>query len=289
MTKATGSDLKYLREQIIIALFSDDDLLDQLVLKGGNALSLIHAIGDRASIDLDFSIENDELPEKRVISALTGHFKTIGYEAFDVKVIKKPHQPDKAPDWWGGYVIEFKLLELDKFESLFEQAKIHNKDPYEEVRRQAIQINGPSGKATYKIDISKNEDCSKKEMTTLDDITIYVYSLEMIAIEKLRAICQQMPNYEYGHRRARSRDFYDIYTILENTEVSLTNSLDDFKSVFEIKKVPLEWLWDIPDQKEFHEADWPGVKATTKDAKEYDFYFQYICNVLDELKSSWNM
>ena len=46
----------------------------------------------------------------------------------------------------------------------------------------------------------------------LDDYTIYVYSPTMIAIEKLRAICQQMPEYALQRRpSARARDFYDIY------------------------------------------------------------------------------
>ena len=115
MTKAAESDLKYLREQMIIALFSDDELLDKLVLKGGNALSLIHEIGDRASVDLDFSIDSDGLPGERIEAALEGHFKTIGYKAFDIKVLQKPHDPSKAPAWWGGYVVEFKILELDRY------------------------------------------------------------------------------------------------------------------------------------------------------------------------------
>ena len=40
-------------------MFSDDDLMNLLVLKGDNALDVIHRIASRASIDLDFSVEND--------------------------------------------------------------------------------------------------------------------------------------------------------------------------------------------------------------------------------------
>ena len=43
-----------IRRITIIALFSDDELIDQLVLKGGNALRLIHKISSRTSLDLDF-------------------------------------------------------------------------------------------------------------------------------------------------------------------------------------------------------------------------------------------
>src|SRR5688500_2815085 len=41
------------------AMFSDDDLLEKLVLKGGNAMVLIHRVGARTSVDLDFSLEQD--------------------------------------------------------------------------------------------------------------------------------------------------------------------------------------------------------------------------------------
>lgn len=43
----------------ITALFSNDDLLDRIVLKGGNAMSLVHGLTERSSLDLDFSMEED--------------------------------------------------------------------------------------------------------------------------------------------------------------------------------------------------------------------------------------
>jgi len=52
------------------------------------------------------------------------------------------------------------------------------------------------------------------------EYSIPVYTLEMIAIEKLRATCQQMP--EYGIRGAatqRARDFYDIHLIVTSEEL----------------------------------------------------------------------
>ncbi|MGA3084518.1 MAG: nucleotidyl transferase AbiEii/AbiGii toxin family protein [Thermodesulfobacteriota bacterium] len=55
-------DLNFLtkiKQLTIIALFSDDFLMERLVLKGGNAIDLIYKISSRASIDLDFSIALD--------------------------------------------------------------------------------------------------------------------------------------------------------------------------------------------------------------------------------------
>ena len=43
----------------IVAMFSDDDLLERLVLKGGNLLDVVYSISSRASVDLDFSLEGE--------------------------------------------------------------------------------------------------------------------------------------------------------------------------------------------------------------------------------------
>ena len=63
------------RKRTIIALFSDDQLMDQLVLKGGNALSLIHGVSSRTSPDLDFSLTGDfedfEQAKRRIFRVLT--------------------------------------------------------------------------------------------------------------------------------------------------------------------------------------------------------------------------
>ena len=58
-------DFSDIRRLAITAIFADDYLFERVVLKGGNALSLALGIGDRTSLDLDFSIENDfeDLPE----------------------------------------------------------------------------------------------------------------------------------------------------------------------------------------------------------------------------------
>ena len=48
--------LEEVRRRILIALFSDDELMITLVLKGGNALMIVHEVGNRISPHMDFSI-----------------------------------------------------------------------------------------------------------------------------------------------------------------------------------------------------------------------------------------
>ncbi|MBP2658805.1 MAG: hypothetical protein H6Q69_1837 [Firmicutes bacterium] len=51
--------IKELKKIVLIALFSDDVLMDKFVLKGGSAIDLIYKIDSRASVDIDVSMEND--------------------------------------------------------------------------------------------------------------------------------------------------------------------------------------------------------------------------------------
>jgi len=86
-------DLPQIRRLIVAALFSDDELLDLLVLKGGNALQLVHVIVDRASTDLDFSMAADcagsENASVRLLAALRRHVQEAGLVVFDESFIAK--------------------------------------------------------------------------------------------------------------------------------------------------------------------------------------------------------
>src|SRR5262245_42070097 len=204
--------LDEVRRRILIAMFSDDELMDALVLKGGNALTLIYKVGQRTSIDMDFSMQTAfadlEDAERRIFSTLRREFAAIGYVVFDEAFTPKPAQPGaNQPEWWGGYGVEFKLAERALFDKL--------SGDIASLRRQA-EVLGPLQKRKFTIDISKNEFCEGKLKREVDDYTIYVYSLEMIAMEKLRAICQQMPEYALARTPTpRARDFYDICQIVE--------------------------------------------------------------------------
>jgi len=102
------------RKLIVKALYKDDWLYQQLVLKGGNALSLIYNVGSRSSLDIDFSIEKDfeDLSQvaRRMERALTSAFGEVGIHVFDFSLEKKPKSTDI--EWWGGYTAEFKLISI---------------------------------------------------------------------------------------------------------------------------------------------------------------------------------
>jgi len=57
------SKLERIRRLVITAMFADDVLMNRLVLKGGNALDIIHKLGTRTSLDIDLSMPGDFDPE----------------------------------------------------------------------------------------------------------------------------------------------------------------------------------------------------------------------------------
>ena len=265
-----------IRRRIIVALVSDDILFDQLVLKGGNAISLIYGFGNRASLDLDFSIENDfkdlEDSKRRIFTALEEKFGEIGFTVFDKKFGPRPQRekPNMGRQW-GGYQLEFKLIDTFKEKNLG--------GDLEAIRRNALVV-GPDQMRCFTVDLSKYEYCVGKVEKELDNYTIYVYTPEMIVVEKLRAICQQMPAYPLNtSQRARARDFYDIHLLVAAEGIDLTTdrNVTLIKDIFLAKEVPIHLLRDIEGQYEKHRLDWPAVKdSVSVPVKNFDFYFKFV-------------
>jgi hypothetical protein len=279
-------DLSAIRRLIIIAVCSDDVLLETLVLKGGNALNLVHHIGARASLDIDFSMSGDftdvREAEQRLARAITDRFDSYGYVAFDCTLVQIPPEPPSHPHW-GGYRAEFKLIEKATFQRLG--------GDLEAMRRQSLSVGDPQASRKFRIEISKYEYCEGKEAVEVEDYLCYVYTPAMIAAEKLRAICQQMPAYPLvRHKAARARDFYDIYAVVtaRRLDLSTREYVDLIRHVFEAKEVPLALLGKIPETRVFHVQEWSAVRDTLgEEDRGFDFYFDFVVGLLQKLKPLW--
>lgn len=281
-------DQSGIRRHVVRALFSDAMLLERLVLKGGNALELVHRVITRGSTDIDLSMAGDfhDLldTERRIVAALRGEFEAEGFLVFDesFKAVPPGLGLDPRP-WWGGYVIEFKLIENARVAELAADL--------ERMRIQARTIDVRQGRK-FRIEISKHEYCAGKVSAQFDGRTIYVYTEEMCAIEKLRAVCQQMPAYGRVHQTARARDFYDIYATLTRRaiDLALPENLDLFRAIFAAKKVPLSLLPRIAETREFHRPDWDAVRATVAgEVLAFDFYFDFVIGEVSRLETLWEM
>jgi Nucleotidyl transferase AbiEii toxin, Type IV TA system len=284
---ASTWDHDTIRRIAITAVFSDDYLFEKVVLKGGNALAIVLGISGRTSLDLDFSIENDfENPDeaaRRLREALERRFAEVGLVVFDFSFSSRPHKARDGAVRWGGYAVEFKLLDSKRFEEIGDNKQARG--------REALVI-GPAQQRKFSIELSKYEYTKGKLAKELDHYDIFVYAPEMIALEKMRAICQQMPEYVLNRTpTARARDFFDIHLIIMVTRIDLS-SAENRKlaaNIFEAKEVPLYLLRSIANQREFHRPDWDSVRASVSQEglESFDYYFDFVLKQVDLLKPLW--
>jgi predicted nucleotidyltransferase component of viral defense system len=266
------------------ALFTDDIFMSILVLKGGNALNLAYNLSERGSIDIDFSMAGDFSPQdlermqNNAASILNTVFEREGFHAFDVKLVEKPKKINNdVKDFWGGYELEFKLIGLEQ--------KQQFDNNIEAMRRNAIALHDDNS-TKFTVDISRYEHIGNAQTREIDGVMVQVYSPEMLAIEKLRALCQQTVGYKaiIGSMtpKSRARDFYDIYNILQSfpgIDVTSPQNVELTRLIFDAKRVPLAFVSHLPDTREHHRLSWEAVKQTIAQDQpvlDFDFYFDYV-------------
>jgi len=274
----------------ISALVSDNSLMGTLVLKGGNALDLAYNITIRGSMDIDFSLETDftELEKNRIRDdlehLLNSEFIKEELVVFDVKLSEKPKViEDAVKDFWGGYLVEFKIISLEDYKKY--------EDNFEDIRRNAIALHA-NNSTRFTIDISKYEYVAKKVAKDLEGAIVYVYTPEMLAIEKLRALCQQNPKYKdivlKMTPKSRARDFFDIYNINESFTIDFKSeeNVKLCQNIFEAKRVPMEYIKELDAQRDLHKESWERVLNTIDPAivpEDFDFYFDYVLKLFSHL------
>lgn len=279
----------------IIALASDDALSEAIVLKGGNAIDLAYSdqqgAVSRTSFDLDFSLTDGDFLEdlqaikSRIKRTLVQTYAENGYVVLEYNFVIKPKTKPQIAGFWGGYLVEFKVVE----QRVFDQATANPKTQ----RRDFIPLR-PNNSSKFQIEFSKFEYMGEgsKRPIKVDGYTVYVYTAEMIVFEKVRAICQQLPQYAGiipSHTpRARARDFYDIHLIMQSQGVNASSAESRalLQHIFAAKRVPLAFLQEMVNNKAIHRDDWDNVRATvsqTEEVQNFNFYFDYVINTFGGL------
>jgi hypothetical protein len=278
-------DLLEIRKTIITAVASDDMLVDRLVLKGGNALEIVHRIGNRASLDLDYSIEGDfdnpEVVGTRLLTALRDRFDAVAFEVFDYRFLPRPSTATPN-EIWGGYTAEFKLISRKDAQSV--------KYDLNHMRLRSHVVGNTTQKRVFTVEISKHEYCRGKMLTSIDSFDCFVYTPVMIVVEKLRALCQQLPTYALRKNPApRPRDFYDIHSVVMSANVIIGDGMELLQQMFAAKNVPVKSLLEIADQREFHRQGWPAVENSVRGRIDpFDTYFDFVVSEIGRLHPLWD-
>src|SRR5688500_5376904 len=92
--------------------------MEELVLKGGNAIDLAYGTSLRATVHPDFSMGDERAPlevlRARLSRCLETAFVESGLVACDIKVDEvPPGLSEDIRDFWGAYKVEFKLIPKD--------------------------------------------------------------------------------------------------------------------------------------------------------------------------------
>lgn len=281
----------FFRDLAIKGIFSDDDLFEILTLKGGNAMALLD-ITDRASQDLDFSIkqgirltQDEDAPKFK--KALERTFEEEGYRIIDFKFDVKPKKTKRElPPFWGGYSINFKVMDEETYEKTYDVS---------DQKRSSMALQLEGGKKKIEIDISLEEYTEDRIQMKLDEYQIHIYSPLMIVYEKMRALCQQLPDYEYASfEKTRARDLYDIYIAIQKSQslelreqILSSSNVHILREMFKAKNVSLELLLKIETYREhlnddFNQRVIPQI-SDRKNVPEFDFLFDFNIELIKEV------
>ena len=290
--KESSIEIDEIIREILYGLYHDGVFTKDILIKGGQAVRIKEDIKHRFSVDIDASV-NGAIPDPSTFfvlfkRSLDKQFIKSNLVVIDFKQVRKPRNPHlDTPAFWTGWLVTFKLLE-----------KENQKPDKEKQSRMAII---PDGSASPKItvELSEHEYCGDFKQMKLEiknepeKVSTYWYSTEMLVVEKIRAICQQHP--DYPHRRkptSRARDFYDIANLIEkkikdkdlsNFKNKCANLIDPIFKAKQVDKKIIKKIFEPKFVAKMKEG-WPLVLETTPNRGKHEF--EIYVDILEEFVNS---
>ena len=288
-----------IRKIILKTIYTEESTKELLILKGGQSLS-IYNFSNRASYDIDFTIkESQEKVFERIEPILKMNlekaFEEVNFYLFDYKFTPKPRERHcNLPPYWGGYALEFKLISKIKKEQLEREYDQQEKID-KAIRNLAIPF-GKNNSTKVELEFSYHEYSKNPMEIALEGTTIKIklYRPIIVVYEKIRALCQNIPgDHLPKNKRGRSRDLYDIYSIifsrseyaLGETEVFDKENVIELKEVFKSKEVPLELLLKLEDSYELLKKDFEDTFILTlpeAEKLEFNYLYEFIKYIMRE-------
>ncbi len=196
--------LDYILSWLLVGIFQHPQLKTSLVFKGGTALKKGYFGEYRFSEDLDFSAKSDAPSSKRLLSAINeacSHAERLMNEFAYIQLhVDRYEERQPHPQGQEAFTVRAQFPW---------QSQPLTKAMIEISRDEAILFNPINKRLLHQYDESIEQE-------------LYVYSLEEIVLEKLRAILQHTKKlHERDWSRSRARDYYDLWRILESFEKDL--------------------------------------------------------------------
>ncbi len=186
----------YVLSWILNGVARHDQLSGIMVFKGGTVLKKFYFEDYRFSEDLDFTLLDDQVSNDQIFSWFRETFEYIRNEAnIPLEIIDNNEHEDGGINFYIGYI---------------------------------GPLGGLGSNKKVKVDISKSEKLEFKPVkksaflrySDLEPHDLLCYQLEEVLVEKLRSVMQRM----------QSRDFYDIWFLLEAHGMHVDFVINEFSN-----------------------------------------------------------
>lgn len=193
----------YILSWILKGVAQHEKLLKALVFKGGTVLKKFYFVDYRYSEDIDFTLLDNSIPNDQIFDWFKQTFEFVKEEAnIPLEIIDNNEHEDGGINFYISYT---------------------------------GPLGGQRSSKKIKTDISRSEKMEFKPVikkafkvyTDCDEFQLLCYTIEEILIEKMRSVIQRM----------QARDFYDIWYLLEETNVDIGLYMNEFKNKFSSKGI----------------------------------------------------
>lgn len=228
----------YVLSWILQGITMHTHLSSTIVFKGGTILKKVYFKDYRYSEDLDFTLLDNDIPNQQIFDYFNDTFKLIKEEAnIPLKIVDDNEHEDGGINFFISYIGPLGGIGVNK---------------------------------RVKVDISKNEKLQfepefKDIIITYSDQEkhkLLCYPLGEILIEKLRSVMQRM----------QSRDFYDLWYLLEVHRLDINFYKNEFIAKCEDKKInPSDFFLKLKQRVPQYKARWQvSMKDQIKNLPEFE-------------------
>lgn len=261
------------------ALASSPELREKLVYKGARVLALRLGGEQRASYDLDanlllkFAKEHPDRDEQakmlgslfeRAIGDYTQTQDPVRYEVLNLRVTHKP-RPDH-PRGWNAFEVIVKLRDFNN--------------------------EGVLGLPSVTFDIAAPETLGEHAIALLEvgEGSVFAYTLERIAGEKMRAFLSSLPSYRNKVKKPgqdiRAKDMYDVAKILGTRGIQDTEfwscAAEEFKLACSSRYIDCEGLGTFAETIEVTRSTYES------DPIPKDVSFDSAWQCIESIVNYWN-
>ncbi len=243
----------YILSWILLGVSQHRELLKVLVFKGGTVLKKVYFPDYRFSEDLDFTLVNNEITNKEIFQWFSEAFEFILEEAnIPLEIIDDNQHEDGGINFYISYI---------------------------------GPLGGLGAHKKVKVDISRDEllqfePVLKDVILSYSDLKVHqllCYSLEEVLVEKMRSIMQRM----------QSRDFFDIWYLLEVHQMDVGFYINEFKAKCKSKGIdPTQFHTKLEQRKAQYKGRWQKSMASQiKNLPDFDMVERETVRHLKKL--SW--